>query len=163
MSNIFFKYVIYFTGKFLSEALIFAATIPQYENRLFIELQVHYTKIPSSNLGRKCCVQKLFPTFRTIFVHIMFSPCSDKDLPVQRLKNMEHRPFKDFMASLVALISFTSCPLLEHSVSCSVMVFIEVWATFKSAHCDSKTATLRPRIKSKRSNRSFSLFLISIW
>jgi hypothetical protein len=45
-------------------------------------------KIPSSNLGRTCCVQKLFLTFRTIFVHSMFSPCSakrrasDKDLPV---------------------------------------------------------------------------------
>ena len=45
-------------------------------------------KIPSSNLGRTCCVQKLFLTFITIFVHNMFSPCSakkrasDKDLPV---------------------------------------------------------------------------------
>ena len=44
-------------------------------------------KIPSSNLGRTCWVQKLFLTFRTIFVH-MFSPCSakrrasDKYLPV---------------------------------------------------------------------------------
>ena len=28
-------------------------------------------KIPSSNLGRTCCVQKLFLTFRTIFVHNM--------------------------------------------------------------------------------------------
>ena len=39
-------------------------------------------------MGRTCCVQKLFLTFRTIFVHNMFSPCSakrrasDKDLPV---------------------------------------------------------------------------------
>ena len=47
-----------------------------------------YMKIPSSNLRRTCCVQKLFLTFRTIFVHNMFSPCSakrrtsDKDLPV---------------------------------------------------------------------------------
>jgi hypothetical protein len=45
-------------------------------------------KIPSSNLGRTCCVQKLFLTLRTIFVHNMFSPmfckkrASDKDLPV---------------------------------------------------------------------------------
>ena len=76
------------TGKSLSEALIFASTNPQYDNRLFIELQVQYMKIPSSNLGRTCCVQKLFLTFRTIFVHNMFSPCSakrrasDKDLPV---------------------------------------------------------------------------------
>ena len=34
----------------------------------------NYMKIPSSNLGRACCVQKLFLTFRTIFVHNMFSP-----------------------------------------------------------------------------------------
>ena len=77
------------TGKSLSEAPIFASTNPQYDDRLFIELQVQYMKIPSSNLGRTCCVQKLFPTFRTIFVHNMFSPCStkrkasDKDLPVK--------------------------------------------------------------------------------
>ena len=37
-----------------SEALIFASTNPQYDDRLFIELQVHYIKIPSSNLGRTC-------------------------------------------------------------------------------------------------------------
>ena len=73
------------TGKSLSEALIFASTNPQYDDRLFIELQVQYMKIPSSNLGR---TQKLFLIFRTIFVHNMFSPCSakrrasDKDLPV---------------------------------------------------------------------------------
>ena len=48
-------------------------------------------KIPSSNLERTCCVQKLFLTFRTIFVHNLFSPCSakrrasDKDLPVTKL------------------------------------------------------------------------------
>ena len=77
-----------FTGKSLSEALIFASNNPQYDDRLFIELQVQYMKIPSLNLGRTCCVQKLFLTFKTIFVHNMFSPCSarrrasDKDLPV---------------------------------------------------------------------------------
>ena len=80
--------IIRITGKSLSEALIFVSTNPQYDDRLFIELQVQYMKIPSSNLGRTCCVQKLFLTFRTIFVHNMFSPCSalrrasDKDLPV---------------------------------------------------------------------------------
>ena len=61
------------TGKSLSEALFFASTNPQYDDRLFIELQVQYMKISSSNLGRTCCVQKLFLTFRTIFVHNMFS------------------------------------------------------------------------------------------
>ena len=66
------------TGKSLSEALIFVSTNRQYDNRLFIELHVKYTKIPRSNLGRTCCVQKLFLTFRTIFVHNISSPCSAK-------------------------------------------------------------------------------------
>ena len=52
------------TGKSLSEALIFASTNPQYDNRLFIELPVQYMKIPSSehweNMGRTCCAHKLF-------------------------------------------------------------------------------------------------------
>ena len=60
------------TGKSLSEAFIFASTNPQYDNKLFIELQVQFMKIPSLNLGRTCCVQKLFQTFRTIFVYNMF-------------------------------------------------------------------------------------------
>ena len=81
------------TGKSLSEALIFASTNPQYDDRLFIELQVQYMKIPSSNQGRTCCLQKFFLTFRTIFVHNMFSPCLakrrafDKDLPVHTVKS----------------------------------------------------------------------------
>ena len=72
----------------MSEALIFASINPQYDNRLFMELPVKYIKIPSSNLWRTYCVQKLFLTYRKFFVHNMFSPCSakirasDKDLPV---------------------------------------------------------------------------------
>jgi hypothetical protein len=85
-----------YTGKSLSEALIFASINPQYDDRLFIELQVQYMKIPCSNLGRTSCVQKLFLTFRTIFVHNMSSPwsakrrASDKDLPVLRHVNLKH-------------------------------------------------------------------------
>ena len=37
-----------FTGKSLSEALILASTKPQYDKRLFIELQVQYIKITCS-------------------------------------------------------------------------------------------------------------------
>jgi hypothetical protein len=59
-------------------------------------------KIPSSNLGRTCYVQKkkLFPTFRTFFVHKMFSPCSakrrasDKDLPVKKPINLNPVPLQ---------------------------------------------------------------------
>ena len=65
------------TGKSLSEALIFASTNPQYDDRLFIESQVQYMKIPSSILGITCYVQKLFLTFRTIFAQNVFSPCSE--------------------------------------------------------------------------------------
>ena len=45
-------------------------------------------KFQAHNMDRTCCVQKLILTFRTIYVHNMFSPCSekirasDKDLPV---------------------------------------------------------------------------------
>ena len=53
-----FNLVISSAGKSLSEALIFALTNPQYDDRLFIELQVQCMKIPSSNQGRTCCVQK---------------------------------------------------------------------------------------------------------
>ena len=42
----------FFTGKSMSEALIFASTNPQYDNRLFIELPLQYMKIPSSDMGR---------------------------------------------------------------------------------------------------------------
>ena len=63
---------VYFTGKSLSEALIFASTNPQYDDRLFIELQVQYMKIPSSehvvyincseyqNKNKKDCVHNMF-------------------------------------------------------------------------------------------------------
>ena len=66
-------YIFLCTGKSLSEALIFASTNPQYDDRLFIEWQVQYMKIPSENLGRTCCVQKLFWMSETISVHNMFS------------------------------------------------------------------------------------------
>ena len=36
------------TGKYLSKALILASTNPQYDKRLFIELQIQYMKIASS-------------------------------------------------------------------------------------------------------------------
>ena len=36
------------TGKSLSEALVFESTNPQYDDKLFIELQVHYMQIASS-------------------------------------------------------------------------------------------------------------------
>ena len=50
-------------------------------------------------MGRTCCVQKLILTFRTIYVHNMFSPwsekirASDKDLPVQdnKLGNQKNK------------------------------------------------------------------------
>ena len=46
-SKVSFKWI---TGKSLSEALIFASSNSQYDNRLFIELQVQYMEISSSNL-----------------------------------------------------------------------------------------------------------------
>ena len=57
----------------MSEALIFASTNPQYDNRLFIELPVQYMKIPSSehrgNIGK---------TWVEHVVHISCSECQNK-------------------------------------------------------------------------------------
>ena len=71
----------------MSEALIFASTNPQYDDRLFIELQVQYVHENS-----KFKPGENILTFRTIGVHNithnMFSPGSakrrnsDKDIPV---------------------------------------------------------------------------------
>ena len=62
---------VHFTGKYLSEALILVSTNQQYDDRLFIELQVQYMKIPNSehgeNIRRTCCVH-ILP---------MFSLCSE--------------------------------------------------------------------------------------
>jgi hypothetical protein len=48
----------------LSEALIFASTNPQYDNRLFIELQVQYMKILSSEHGENMLSAEI------VFLHL---------------------------------------------------------------------------------------------
>ena len=55
------------TDKSFPEALILAATNPQYVKRFFIELPVEYMKIPSSELVVHTNVFFVFAlTFRTI-------------------------------------------------------------------------------------------------
>ena len=47
-----------FTGRSLSEALLLASINPQYDDKLFIELQVQYMKIPSSeHVENMLCTQ----------------------------------------------------------------------------------------------------------
>ena len=77
------------TCKSLSEALIFASTNPQYDNRLLIELRVQCMKIPSSeHVKRKLCTQIVFVfTFRTIYVHNMFLACSELGIFIYRTCN----------------------------------------------------------------------------
>ena len=72
----------FITGKSLLEALIFASTNPQYDDRLFIELRVQYMKIPSSeHVENMLCAQVIsfvfVLTFRTIDVHNMYVTCSE--------------------------------------------------------------------------------------
>ena len=55
------------TGKSLSEALIFASTNPKYGDRLFIELQVQYMKIPSSEHGENMLCTKIVLNVRNNF------------------------------------------------------------------------------------------------
>ena len=66
------------TGKSLSEA----STNPQYDNRLSIDLPAQYMKTTNSEHGENMmCTQIVFVvfvlTFRTVFAHTMFSPCSE--------------------------------------------------------------------------------------
>ena len=64
------------TGKSFSEQLIIASVNPQYDNRLFIELQVQYEKnISLEHVAYKNCFFVFVLTFKTIFVHIMFWTC----------------------------------------------------------------------------------------
>ena len=55
------------TGKSLSEALIFASTNPQYHDRLFIELQVQYMKIPRSEHGENLFCTEIVFDIQNIF------------------------------------------------------------------------------------------------
>ena len=53
------------TGKYLSEALILAATNPQYDIRLFIELRVQYMKTTSSEHGENMLCAKIVLNVKT--------------------------------------------------------------------------------------------------
>ena len=44
----------------MPEALIISSTNPQYDNRLFFELQDQYMKIPSSNMGEHVVYSNCF-------------------------------------------------------------------------------------------------------
>ena len=52
------------TGKSFSEVLIYLSINPQYDNKLFNDLQVQYKKIPRAehvkNMSRTCYLHKLF-------------------------------------------------------------------------------------------------------
>ena len=69
------------TGKSLSEAFILKSTIPQYDKNCSLIYQFNTWKQQAQKMGRTWCVQKLFwmskQKQKTIFVHNMFSPCSE--------------------------------------------------------------------------------------
>ena len=73
---VFTEESVFVTGKYLSEVLIFASTNPQYDDRLFVEIQVQYMKISSSEHGENMlcteivsdiqnnfCTQHVLPMF----------------------------------------------------------------------------------------------------
>ena len=68
-----------FAGKSLSEALIFASTNPQYDDRFFIKLQVQYVKITSACSFHDNSMNNLLSYCGLIDAKIR---ASDKDLPV---------------------------------------------------------------------------------
>ena len=66
------------TGKKISEAIILASTNPQYDIRLFMELQVQYMKIANAEYGKDmlCTLIVLTVKTKTIYVNIMFWTCN---------------------------------------------------------------------------------------
>ena len=65
------------TGKYLSEALIFTPTNPRYDDRLFIELQGQYMKIPSSEHGENMLCTKIVLNVKTKQKHqLVCTTCS---------------------------------------------------------------------------------------
>ena len=65
------------TGKSLSEALIFASTNPQYDNRLLIVHESCKLRILTEHVVYTNCCFCFVLTFRTILVHNMFCRCCE--------------------------------------------------------------------------------------
>ena len=65
------------TGKSLSEALTFASTNPQYDDKLFIVHENCKLRIPAEHVVYTNCCFCFVLTFRTILVHNMFSRCCE--------------------------------------------------------------------------------------
>ena len=63
------------TDKSLPETVIFVSTNPQYDHRLFIELQAQYMKIPNSeHIVYKNC---FFFVFFLLSEQFMYTTCSE--------------------------------------------------------------------------------------
>ena len=64
----------------MSEALILTSTNPQYDDILFIELQVQYVKIPSSELGENMlCTENDFDIQNNLCIqHVLPMFCKNK-------------------------------------------------------------------------------------
>ena len=58
-------YYVLDTGKSLSEALILRSSNPQYDKRLFIDLQVQYMKTTSSERGENMLCAKIVLNVKT--------------------------------------------------------------------------------------------------
>ena len=71
----------------MSEALIFASANPKYNNRVFIELQAQFMKIPSSEHGENLlCTEVVLNVKNNLSSYCGLADAkiraSDKDLPV---------------------------------------------------------------------------------
>jgi hypothetical protein len=110
------------TVKSMSEALIFASTNPQYDKRLSMKIA------SSEHQENMLCTQIVFVlTFRTFYVHNMFSWCSElaifmnnllsycglvdgrisaseKDLPVLDLRNLQEQVKKLFCFKIYQIL-----------------------------------------------------------
>ena len=76
--TLFIKYSqVLIQGKPLSEALNFASTNPQYDDRLFTVHENCKLRIPAEHVVYTNCCFCFVLTFRTILVHNMFCRCCE--------------------------------------------------------------------------------------
>ena len=94
-------------GKSLSEALIFALSNPQYNDRLFIVHENCKLRIPAEHVVyTNCCFCSVL-TFRTILVHNMFCRCCEllKKIYLYQLWRIEFKIKCDFKWTLIPIVA----------------------------------------------------------
>ena len=118
------------TGKSLSEALIFASTNSQYDDRLFIFHENCKLRTPAEHVVYSNCCFCFALTFRTILVHNMFCRCCELLKKIYLYEIQTKRPDEKWTKyiknySLVPYILMKWCNLVMQN--CNSWVVLWSW------------------------------------